>query len=820
MEASGLGSEPESEALAPSALRRVLDPASLGFETTGELDPLAETVGQPRALDAFDLGLAVRAPGYNIYVAGPPGSGRTTTTRDYVERKAADMEPSRDWVYVYNFSEPDQPRVISLLSGSGARLAAAMDEFIRSMREAIPRAFESDEHAANRAKIVEEIGRERNAATAELEEKAGELNFTVQMTPTGFVSVPLRLGRPLASADFERLSAEERSEIEERGGDVQTHIAETVRTLRRLEKRAQERLAGLDRELVAFAVGPMLHDLRDDFEAEPRVLEFLRDVEHDLPDHLDAFQDTPTEIPPALGFLRREETDHHARYRVNVLVTRESATGAPVVLEQNPTYYNLGGRIDYRATLGAMVTDFHQVKPGALQQANGGFLVLQAIDVLRNPFAWDALKRSLAAREARIENLAEQVSAIPTATLRPEPIPLDLKVILIGSSSLYHLLCAVDEEFRELFKVKVDFAPDMEWSERNVGYYASFIARRVRENDLLHFDRGAVARVVEHGARLRDDRRKLSTRLLDIADLVTEASFFASCAGAEVVGAGHVEEAILKRRYRSNLLEERVHELIADGTVAISSEGERVGQVNGLSVLQLGDFRFGKPSRVTATVSLGEGAVTSIEREIELSGPIHSKGFLMLSGLLSNLYGQDQPLSLSARIAFEQEYDEIDGDSASSTEFYAMVSAISGLPLRQDVAVTGSINQHGEIQAVGGVTTKIEGFYDVCAARGLTGTQGVVVPASNVDSLMLRRDVVEAARSGQFSVWAVEHIDEGLRLLLGREPGERDAEGGYPEGTVHRAVLDRLAEYAAAAQSFARAGNPGHLGADGASAGL
>lgn len=808
------------EPLDPAQLRRVLDPASLGFKTTEEVDPLTETVGQPRALDALDLGLAVRAPGYNIYVAGPAGSGRTTTTRDYVEARAESMDAPRDWVYVHNFSDPDHPQAISLTSGSGERFARAMDEFIASLGEAIPRAFESEEHSANRNRVLEEIGGERDAATSNLEERAGELGFAVQMTPAGFVSVPLRLGRPLATAEFERLSSEERAEIEQRGGEVQAHIAETVRALRRLEKQAQERIADLDRELVAFAAGPMLHDLREQYGAEPRVLEFLRDVEGDLPEHIDAFRDRPgSELPPPLRFLQPEQASHTARYRVNVLVAYERASGAPVVVERNPTYYNLGGRIDYRATLGALTTDFHQVKPGALQRANGGFLVLQAIDVLRNPFAWDALKRSLGAREARIENLAEQVSAIPTATLRPEPIPLDLKVILIGSPSLYHVLCGVDEEFRELFKVKVDFAPDMEWSDRNVGYYASFVSRRVRENELLHFDAAAVARVVEHGARLRDDQRKLSTRLLDIADLVTEASFVASRAGVELVGVDHVDEAIAKRRYRSNLYEERLQELIADGTIAIATQGERIGQLNGLSVLQLGDFRFGKPARVTATVSLGEGHLTSIEREIELSGPIHSKGFLTLSGLLARLYAQDQPLALSAKIAFEQEYDEIEGDSASSAEFYAMVSAISGLPLRQDVAATGSINQHGEIQAVGAVTTKIEGFFDVCAERGLTGEQGVLIPSTNVENLMLRRDVVDAAERGKFHIWAIRDVDEGLRLLMGCEPGERDADGEYAEGTIHRAALDRLQHYAATLQSFGRNGGAGH-DADGRRLGL
>jgi lon-related putative ATP-dependent protease len=454
-----------------------------------------------------------------------------------------------------------------------------------------------------------------------------------------------------------------------------------------------------------------------------------------------------------------------------------------------------------------MVTDFHQIKAGALQRASGGFLVLQVLDVLRNPFAWQALKRALLDREVRIENLAEQFSPIPTATLRPEPVPLDVKVVLIGAPILYHLLYALDEDFRELFKVKVDFAPEMEWSEEHVENYAAFISRCVHTAGLRHFDRSAVARVVEHGARLRENQRKLSTRLLEISDVVSEASFWAGKAGHELVLAEDVDRAIAKKEYRSNLLEERVQELIGEGTIMIDTEGSKLAQVNGLSVVELGDYRFGRPARVTARVSLGRGEVESIEREIELSGRIHSKGFMILSGYLAEKYAQEWPLALKATLTFEQSYDEVEGDSASSTELYALLSALSGLPLRQDIAVTGSVNQHGEVQAVGGVTRKVEGFFAICREKGLTGDQGVIVPAANVHHLMLSDEVVDAVEGGDFHVWAVRTIDEGIELLTGCPAGERDEDGSYPEGTVHRLVEDRLRGYAQRLRAFAVSGD-------------
>lgn len=538
------------------------------------------------------------------------------------------------------------------------------------------------------------------------------------------------------------------------------------------------------------------------------VVALLDAIERDIPERLEDFRPADRAEPAAPGApplaqldpLRRQR--QLAGCRVNVLVDHAASGHAPVVVERNPTYYNLVGRVDYRASFGAMETDFEQIRPGALHRADGGFLVLHALDVLRQPYAWEALKRALLDRAVRIENLAEQLSPVPTATLRPEPVTLDVKVVLIGPPETYHLLYGLDEDFRDLFKVKAEFAPDMDWNEEHIGNYAAFVSRCVRTEQLRDFDRSAIARVVAHGARLRDHQRKLSARLREIADVVTEASFWAGQAGWAVVSSDDVDRAVAQRERRSNLPEERVHELVADGTIAIDTSGEQVARVNGLSVVDLGDHRFGQPSRVTARVSIGRGDVESIERETELSGPIHSKGFLALSGYLSQTYAQHWPLALRATITFEQSYGGIDGDSASSTELYALLSALAELPIRQNIAVTRAVDQHECVHGVGGVTAKAEGFFAVCQARGLTRDQGVSIPRANIPHLMLADDVVAAVAAGEFHVWAVEHVEEGIELLTGNPAGARGDDGAYPKGSVHRRVEDRLHNYAIRLRPF------------------
>ncbi|GIU96090.1 MAG: ATP-dependent protease [Gaiellaceae bacterium] len=789
--------------LRPEQLRRRVDPARLGFSSTEEVAPLVGTVGQPRALDALEFGLAVETHGFNVFVSGLPGSGRLATVLDYLRARAAKRPAPPDWVYVHDFEDGDRPNAIALPAGRGAEFAHAMDEFVESARREIQRAFESEEYDRRQREIVAEIAAKREREEQELTAFAAERMIALKTTLMGVASIPLVDGKPITREQFEQLPEEQRAAITRATAEVEERAASFIRQIRRLEQEAARRVRELEREVALFACEPLLRELRERFGDVEGVLAYLDAVQNDVLANIADFRGEAEPQLPFPGFVPRPRD--FSRYSVNVLVDNSGAEGAPIVVERNPSYYNLLGRIEYRASFGAMVTDFREIKAGALHRANGGFLVLDALDVLRHPFAWEALKRAVRSSEARIESLGEEFSTIPLATLRPEPIPLDVKVVLIGPPLLYHLLYSLDEDLRELFKVKADFSPELDWTREHERNYAAFVSRSVRDNGLRHFDPTAVARLIEHGARLRESQRKLSARLLEISDLVAEASFWAERAGRELVEAADVEVAIGKREFRSNLLEERIRELVADGTLVIETRGERVGQVNGLSILDLGDYSFGRPNRVSARVSLGRGRIESIEREIELSGPIHSKGVLILSGYLAATYAQEWPLAMSATLTFEQSYDEVEGDSASSTELYALLSALSGLPLDQGIAVTGSVDQHGRVQAVGGVTRKVEGFFATCKAQGLTGEQGVIVPAANVRNLMLHEDVVQAVREGAFHVWAVKTVDEGIELLTGRRAGRRRADGSYPPGTVHALVQERLAGFARRLQELAAA---------------
>ena len=805
----------ERLAVKPENLRRRLDPATLPFKTTAEVAPVKTTIGQPRAAEAIAFALEVGARGFHLYAAGSPGTGRESAVLAAVRSFAATRPTPPDWVYVHNFAEPDRPRAFPIPAGQGRKLAMAMTSFLEAAQREIPRAFESEDYARRRQQSLAEVSTRRAKLIADLRAFAQAREFALEMTPNGIANIPLHNGQPMPPEVFAQLQPGTKAELEQRGQQVQAQVGASMRQMRQIEKEAQERAMALDRQMALFAAGPLIAELSEEYVHQPDVLAFIEQIEKDLPEHLHDFlpvAETEQSGPAAAQALQRRE--RLARYEVNVLIDNSGMTGAPVVVERNPTYYNLIGRQDYRAVLGTMVTDFRQVKPGALHRANGGFLVLHALDVIHSPFAWEALKRALVSGEARIENPGEQVATLPSARPRPEPIPLDVKVVLIGPAGLYQSLHHVDVEFPELFGVKADFAPDMDWSEENLASYSAFLSRVVHDRGLRHFDRKAVARIVEHGARLRDHQRKLTARFLDVGRLAVEASHWAGKAGHEVVLAEDVDAAIAKQEGRRNLVEERAREVILDGMVMIDTEGARVAQVNALSVIDVGDYDFGRPSRVTARVSVGRGTVQSIEREIELSGPIHSKGFLILTGYLQAQYAQDWPLSLGATITFEQSYGGIDGDSASSTELYALLSALSGLPLSQGIAVTGAVNQHGEVQAVGGVTRKVEGFYDLCRERGLTGEQGVMVPAANAKNLMLKEEVVEAARAGRFHVWTVSHIDQGIELLMGRQAGERTADGSFPVGTVHRLVQDRLREYAEQVHEFGYVSHAPALTAD------
>ncbi|HZS15718.1 MAG TPA: ATP-binding protein [Candidatus Dormibacteraeota bacterium] len=774
--------------VSPDELRRRVDPAQLPFSSTAELTGRDGTIGQPRALDALQFGLEIRSAGFNIFVVGAPGSGRLTTVRDHLRTLAAQRPTPDDWVIVQDFGQPDRPRALSLPAGRGRTLVRDLDGFVETAEREMRRAFESEKYQQDRAALVEAVEKREQEMRRGVEQFAAERGFGLQFIPNGIAVVPLVNGRPMEPEVIEHLPAEQRNDLERRSHEIHEQMQADARVMHTLEHEGMEKLADLDRAVAMAAIAAPLQLLRERYADVAAVAAHLDAMELDLAEHVGDLrrraqpQEAATGMLGLMSMVEREETS--TRYRGNLLVDNGGATGAPIVVDRNPTYHNLVGRIEYRSRLGSMVTDFLQVRAGSLLRANGGFLVLEAVDVLNQPFAWEGLKRALRSGEVSIENLGEQLSFVPTATLRPQPIPIDVKVVIIATPLVHLLLHLHDEDVRELFKVKVDFAPDMSWDDEHVMDYAEAIGRWVEAHGLRHFDRGAVTRVVEHGARLREDQRKLSTRMLEINDLVTEASFWATRSGHDLVQAEDVDTAVHKKEYRSNLAEERLGEMVDNRTLTIETAGSRTAQLNGLTVVDLGDHSFGHPVRITATVAPGRGSVESIERQVELSGPSHSKGVLILSGYLSGRYAQKAPLALRATLTFEQSYDEVDGDSASSAELYTLLSALSGLPVKQSVAVTGSVDQRGDVQAVGGVTRKIEGFFRACVARGLTGEQGVMVPAINVPNLMLAEEVVEAVRRGQFHVWAVESVDEGIELLTGR-----------PAAEVHRLVEERLAGF-------------------------
>jgi lon-related putative ATP-dependent protease len=767
---------------------------SLGFETTDDVAPIDGTVGQERAVRSLEFGLSVRGDGFNVYLAGLPGTGRSSTLRATLARIAKKQPPAPDWCYLYNFDAPRRPSVISLPPGRGKALAAHMEGFIAACRREIPRHFETEGVVAQREQLMREVQHQRARAFEELELEAKKRGFSVAAGPMGVATVPLKAdGEPMTPQEFEQMPEGDRRIMQARGEELQSMIGQAMLRGRRQEREAQARLEELDRNAALFTITPLLNEVRQEYMDIPKAIEYLEQVQNDILTHLQLFRGE-TEPQQQIMLPGPSPEEFFTRYKVNVFVDGSSAAGAPVVIENNPNYYTLFGRVDYRSQFGVMTTDHMMIKAGSLHRANGGYLIAQAFDLLTSPLVWETLKRTLRCQEVAIQNLGEQFSAIPIATLDPEPIPLNVKVVLVGNPRVFQVLQQADEEFRKLFRVKADFTIDMDRTPECIRLYAGFISSRVQQEELRPFHSSAVARVIEHGSRIVEHQRKLSTQFIEIADVLTEADYWASMEGASIVHAEHVERAIEERILRSNLIEERVREVIADGTILIDVDGERVGEVNGLSVYDLGDYRFGKPTRITARVSLGRGQLINIEREAQMSGKIHNKAFMILNGYLQAKFAQEQTLSFAASLVFEQVYDEVDGDSASAAELYALLSALSEAPVRQGIAVTGSINQLGEVQAIGGVNEKIEGFYAVCKAKGLTGEQGVIIPQDNVKNLMLRREVVDAVQAGKFTIWAVSDVDEGIEILTGVPAGRVDAKGRYPSGTIQRLCADKLGQ--------------------------
>ncbi len=789
-----------AERLTAEALRRVCSPDGFRFETTAELPRLAEVLGQPRAVAALEFGASIASYGFNLFALGAPGSGKTTLIHEYLLRRAAGQPAPPDLCYVNSFGDARSPEALRLPPGWGARLKRDMEALVTELQDAIPKAFESKEYETQRDALMSELEERRRSEFARIEARVTEYGFQLTRSPGGgLMLVPAWKGKPMSEQDLEQLSADEQQKLSKLRDRLGADVEETLQRIRELEKGAREALHGLDKQTATNATRHIVDELRPHYGDIAAVSAYLDAVQADVAEHADDFRKTREEGAAALPLSLAMPADGpFTRYRVNVLVDNSGLTGAPVVLENNPTYHNLVGRIEHQAVMGAVSTNFTMIKAGALHRANGGYLMIPARECLTNPFAWDGLKRALKDRAVRVEELGTQLSLLSSVTLEPEPVPLDVKVILIGSPLIYYLLYAYDEDFQKLFKVKADFTTTMPRNAESESSYAQFVGAIAQQDHLAPFDRSAVAKVVEYGSRLAEDQEKLSTRFGEIADLVREAAHRAARDSQPCVTAQDIERAVEARRYRQNLIEENYQEAIARGTLLIETDGAAVGRINGLSVVGLGDYAFGHPSRITASVGPGRSGVVSIEREVELSGPIHGKGVLILGGYLTRQYTQRHPLSLSASLVFEQSYGMVEGDSASLAELCALLSALTDTPLRQDIAVTGSVNQHGQIQAVGGVSEKIEGFFDICRVKGLTGRQGVLIPESNRRHLMLREEVVEAVCAGRFNIWVARNVDEALELLSGRTAGQPGADGAYPEGSIHRAVADRLEQFAAA----------------------
>jgi len=784
----------ESDCKVPvEKLRWVCDPAVFSFKTTDEIAYLEGSIGQERALASIDFGLGMANNGFNLYLAGDPGTGRSSTISNILKRRAKDGPPPSDWCYVHNFEAPDAPLALALPAGKGSELAADMGELLDYVRANIPSALESKEYETNRVTIIEKYQEKNGEIFSVLEKEAGEKGFALQRTVSGLVIVPQKEGRNFTQEEYEALEKGERERMDALGRELTEKLNDVLRQVRENEKSLRDALAQLDRELGLSAVGHHLNPLKEKYAGFQKILGYLESVQEDLLLNLEDFkpQAAPPQIP-GLKLPKQEPT--FERYEVNVLVENSPENGAPIIFESNPTYNNLFGRIENVMQLGGGVatTNFTLIKPGALHRANGGYLIVDAREVLINPFAWESLKRCIRNSEIKIEDVLEQYRFMTFVSLKPEPVPLHAKIIMIGSFMIYYLLFYLEPDYRKFFKVKADFDSRINRTPQILQDYALFVATHCKKEGLLPFDTSGVAALLEHASRLVEDQERLSSQFMELSDLIREASYWAARDGAQMVDRNWVRKAVHEKTYRSNRIEERMQEYLADGTILCDTQGSVVGQINGLSVMTLGDYTFGRPSRLTTRISLGRSAMVNIEREVKLSGPIHDKGVLILTGYLGGKFARDKPLSFSASICFEQSYEGVEGDSASSTELYSLLSALSGLPIRQGIAVTGSVNQHGQVQPIGGVNYKVEGFFAVCKIKGLTGDQGVMIPKLNERNLMLNDEVVQAVEAGQFHIWSVSDVDQGIEILTGVAAGTQAEDGSYPEGSVNYLVNERL----------------------------
>jgi len=797
-----MANQPVQE-LTVEKLRAHIDPHSLPFDSTVSLEALEErVVGQERAIDAIKFGMGMKEAGYNIFIAGPPKAGLTYMAKSFIEEQAKKEATPPDWCYVYNFKEQDKPKSLQLSAGLGKQLKKDMNEFIATLQAKIPEVFDSEDYRAKESEVHQSFERQRREHIDELSQEAKEQGFILQFSQVGMVIIPANKdGEPMTQEDLRQLSEEERAELRKKSDELHEKMKESIKKIREAEAEFKEKHTKLDNEIALFVVGQLMDSYEEKYKDEANVREYLKEVQEDILENIDDFKKKPEaqqqqQQQQGTPFAVPQRETVFRKYDVNVLIDNSETEGAPVVIESNPAYPNLFGSIERQAWFGALFTDHTMIKAGAMHKANGGYLVMKSLDLLKWFISYEAMKRALRDKEIKIEDIGELYGFLSTRTIRPEPVPLDVKIVLTGDPHIYQLLYTYDERFQKLFKVKAHMDTQMDRKDTSTMECARMMGLYCKDHNLRHLDRSGVARVLEYSMELTEDHDKLTLELGNISDLLKEANYFASLDQSEFIQGKHVEETIRKRIYRCNLIEERIKELIQKDIFWVETEGDKVGQVNGLAVLSAGDHVFGKPNRITATVSVGREGMVSIERESKMSGNTHTKGLIILTNLIKERFAQNKPVSFTGSLCFEQSYGMIDGDSASSTEFYALLSAISRVPLKQGIAVTGSVSQKGEIQPIGGVNHKVEGFFDICAHKGLTGDQGVMVPSKNIRNLMLKKEVIEAVQEGKFHIWPVDTVEQGIQILTGMEAGEMQADGTYPEGTLFRKVDDRLHEIA------------------------
>lgn len=782
--------------LSPKDLKDICNPDVFKFDTTAELNDHDLVYGQDRGIKALQFGLSVDVKGYNLYLEGPAGVGKTMYTKNYLNTIAKSKKVPNDWCYIYNFENANEPIAVSLPAGQGKEFQQTMDTFIKDIRIDLKRTFSNEDFEKEKAMIKQEFENKRTILLEKLNKKSMQHGFQVKTAQNGIYMMPILNGNTIAEEEFEKLDEATKKEFEDKSAIVQEQIYSAISEIKAIEKAADKKVEEWQSNIALLTINVHINNIKANYKRNKKITTFLDHIKKDILKNLSYFIEESKDKQQQNPMQKPEASKPWLNYRVNLFIDNSHLEGAPVVMDSNYTYSNIFGRLEYENQFGALRTDYTMLKPGLLHEANGGYIMFQAKDLLQNQICYEALKKALTVKELSIENGMEQRSSMVMISLKPEPIPLNLKVLLIGDANIYHTLLSCDSDFRKLFKVKVEFEDDAPRNVENINRLAKFVYSFCDKENLLHLDKEAMAKVVEFASRLADDKQRLSTKFNDIGEIVGEASTWAKLAKEKIVTKEYVEKALSERIDRVKKYDERYVEMIKKETLLISTDGFEVGQINGLTVMTIGDYSFGKPSKITANTYMGKSGIINIEREVELSGSSHSKGVLILTGYIGELFAQEIPLSLTASICFEQLYGGVDGDSASSTEAYALLSSLSGIPINQSIAVTGSINQKGEIQPIGGVNEKIEGFYQICKMRGLTGMHGVIIPQQNVRNLHLSDEIIEKVKEGKFHIYAISTIEEGIEILTGVPAGKKDKNGNFPAGTINYLAYEKLKKYA------------------------